>query len=274
MESKIDFTKTDKYQLLIRLNWPNEASFYVYSKESPETGYYEILKLPPTSIFTESLKDAVFNNKYLSLNYAGTEVLFSSGVYTFVPEEIYRPNEDKKESFFRFNFAGIEQNKILFDEIKICNVINLFGVEKNLHDFLQRTFPFASFTHYVTSLLQYFLNFRFPGESGQMFVQIANNDLSVFCFRSNRIEAVNTFSCSDINDAAYFILTLWDKLRFDQLFDGLHVAGASEKKAELITILSRFIENVTPLTNLFIGKTGQEIPFDIQTYLNIKKGEL
>lgn len=269
MESKIDFTKTDKYQLLIRLNWPNEASFYVYSEESPEAGYYEVLKLPPTAIFTESLKDAVFNNKYLSLNYAGTKILFSSGIYTFVPEEIYRPNEDQKETFFRFNFENIERNKILVDEIKICNIVNLYGVEKNLYDFLQRTFPFAEFTHYVTPLLQYFLNLRYPGEPGRMFVQAANNDLSVFCFRSNRIEAVNTFSCSDINDAAYFILTLWDKLRFDQLSDGLHVAGISEKKAELITILSRFVENVVPLNNPFSVKAQQEIPFDIQTFLNI-----
>ncbi|MCL1943092.1 MAG: DUF3822 family protein [Candidatus Azobacteroides sp.] len=268
MENKIDFGKPEKYQLIIWLRQPNEASFYVYSKESPDTGYYEELSLSSTSLFTESLKEAVFNNKYLILGYENTNILLASGFYTFVPEDIYRANEDEKDSFFRFNFENIDHKKILSDEVKICNIINLFEIEKTLYDFLQRTFPYARYTHYITPLLRYFSKQRIIGESGRVFIRISDRDLSVFCFRFDRIEAVNTFLCNDVNDAAYFILTLWEKLRFDRLLDGLHVAGTSDKKSELITILSRFIENVIPVSNPFPGKNPTEIPFDIQAYLD------
>ena len=271
---KIDFDNPDKYQLLIRLHWPNEASFYVYSEEAPEAGYYEKLLLAPTALYIENLKDAVFNSEYLSLNYEKTRILLTSGSFTFVPDNIYRKNEPRKDSFFQFNFENADIDKILTDEIAICKIVNLFETNKNLYDFLQRTFPYAEYTHYITVLLQYFLKQRVIGEPGRMFIRIHNDDLSIFCFRANQIEAVNSFSCHDINDAAYFILTLWDRLRFDQLVDGLHVAGNSDKKPELITILSRFIENVIPMKNPLFGKNSADIPFDMQAYLNINRKKL
>ena len=272
---KIDFGNPGKYQLLIRLHWPNEASFYVYSEEAPEAGYYEeSLKSAPTSLFIESLKDAVFNSEYLALHYEKTRILFTSGAYTFVPDNIYQKNEHKSDSFFRFNFENVDADKILADKIDICKIVNLFETNKNLYDFLQRTFPYAEYAHYITVLLQYFMNKRIPGEPGRMFVRIHNNDLGIFCFRANQIEAVNSFPCHDINDAAYFILTLWDRLRFDQLLDGLHVAGNSDKKPELITILSRFIENVIPMKDPLPGKNQSLLPFDMQAYLDLNRKRL
>jgi len=271
---KINSENSGNYQLLIRLHRPNEASFYVYSEESPESGYYEELKLSPTLPFIDSLKEAVFNSDYLPLFYAKTRILFTSGAFTFVPENIYQKNELRKESFFQFNFENADADKILTDEIELCKIVNLFETNKNLYDFLQRTFPYAEYTHYITVLLQYFLKRRIIGEPGRMFIRMHNNDLSVFCFRSNQIEAANSFSCHDINDAAYFILTLWDRLRFNQLVDGLHVGGTSDKKPELITILSRFIENVIPMKDPLPGKNISGLPFDMQACLDIYRKRL
>ncbi len=269
MEQRIDFNKSEKYQLLIRMQSPNDASFYVYDDAFPNAGHYEILKLSRLSLFIESLKEAIFNNGHLSLNYKNTQILLSNGFYTFVPEDIYKTNEDKKETFFKFNFENIENSKILSNRIEMCNIVNLFGVQKDLYDFLQRTFPFAGFTHHVTPLLQYFLRQRIMGEKERMCVYVYENELSIFCFRNATIEAVNTFPCTNINDAAYFILSLWDKLHFNQLSDGLYVAGSSNEKAELLNIISRFIQNVVPVNNPIHGENHLKVPFDVQAYLHL-----
>ncbi|MCD7974163.1 MAG: DUF3822 family protein [Candidatus Azobacteroides sp.] len=268
MESKIDLNDPGKYRLLIRLQSPEEASFYIYSADSPEIGKYISLPLPKTSLFTENLKDAVFMHEELSLPYQQTDILVVNGFYTFVPEEVYAENINNKDFFLHFNFEEDTKNKkVLTNKINICKIENLFGVRKEEYEFLQRTFPDARYIHHITPLLQFFLKLRIIGEHGRVYVNLNNNDISVFCFRSNRIEAVNSYACNNINDAAYFILTLWDKLKFDQLSDGLHIAGIPEKKAELIPVLSRFIENVTPISNPLGGENHLTLPFDLQALL-------
>jgi len=268
MEHKIDFTQPEKYQLLIRLHWPNEISFYVYSDKSPSNGLYIPLSQTKAPLFTESLKDVVFADKRLSLSYNKVSVLFVNNLYTFVPDDIYSENESKKELFLKFNFENIEKNEVLTNKIDSCKITNLFGIQKDLFDFLQRTFPSVEYVHHITPLLRYFLRMRAVTENARVYVHLTNSYMSVFCFRSNRIEAVNTFSYSDANDAAYFVLMLWDKLKFDQLSDRLHIAGISDNKTDLITILSRFIENVIPMNNPVLGENKLILPFDLQSFLS------
>lgn len=268
MEHNIDFTQPEKYQLLIRLHGLNEASFYVYSDKNPNEGVYFPLSFSKVPSFTESLKDAIFADKRLSLNYNKVHILIVNELYTFVPDDVYVENEDKKDLFLRFNFENIEKNVILTNKIDTCKIMNLFGIPRDLFDFLQRAFPYAEYVHHITPLLHYFLKIRTIGENARVYVHLTNSDVSVFCFRSNRIEAVNTFSYSDTNDAAYFILTLWDKLRFDQLSDVLHIAGFTENRTDLITILSRFVENVVPVSNPVHGENKYILPFDLQSFLS------
>ena len=195
MEYKIDFTQPEKYHLLIRLHWPNRVSFYVYSDKKPDDGLYFPVS-PAASSLTDSLKDAVYADKRLSLNYNKVYVLVVNGLYTFVPDSVYLENEDKKELFLKFNFENIEKNAILTNKIDVCKIMNLFGIQKDLFDFLQRTFSNVEYVHHITPLMHYFLKIRTIGENARVYVHLTNSDVSVFCFRSNRVEAVNTFSYS------------------------------------------------------------------------------
>lgn len=269
MEQKINFNQSEKYKLLFRVHSPNEASFYVFSEESACEGGYMMLDLPSSPLYVDNLKDAIFSHAQLSLNYESVQILVINNIYTFVPQSIYEENKEHQDAFLYFNFEDDKNKVVLRNSITSCKIENIFGIPKQLYDFLQRTFPGAEYIHHVTPLLQYFLKQPTIGENGRIFVHMTNDDISVFCFRSNRVEAVNTFFCTDVNDAAYYILSLWDKLKFNQQNDGLHIAGLSDKKADLITVLSRFIENVTPVSNPVAGDNKLILPFDIQAYLHV-----
>ncbi|MDR2475006.1 MAG: DUF3822 family protein [Bacteroidales bacterium] len=266
---KIDFNQSKQYHLLLRLQRQSEASFYVYSQESPTDGHYEEIGIAKTSPYVESLKEAVFSNNLLSFNYKNIKIMIVNGLFTLLPAPFATGNTEDKKSFLQFNFEDTQNKKTLVDSVAACGLENIFGLPLDTYNFLQRTFPFAEYVHYISPMLQYFANQKVLGEKGRVYLHVNNTEISVFCFNENRIEVVNTFPCTDTNDAAYFILNLWERMKFDPLKDGLHIAGLPDRKAELITVLSRFIANVVPENDLYYSKDSILLPFDIQSYLAV-----
>lgn len=246
----IDFNRSNQYTLSIRLSTdgfsfsvrepiPDGATFYLYKEPDPALS------------FTANLKQIFRETDFLSLPYKQVNVLTSART-TLVPFELF--DDDQSEDLFYYSHSRKENEVVLYNILRKCNVAVLFSINKSIFQFIREKYPIARFYSKTTALTEYFYAQSRPGDSKKMYVYLNANSVDVFCYENGHILLVNSFGCHTTEDRVYYLLYTWTQLGMSQQEDELYLAGNLKDKHKLLQELRRFITRVS------------ELPFDMQTF--------
>lgn len=138
------------------------------------------------------------------------------------------------------------------------------AVDRQLWNFVRRTFATAQITHPLATLITYG-RAKSAGASPKMFVNLHDDTLETVVTSGSRLFEATRFSASLTNDAAFYLLSMMSLK--GQEPEEVYVAGDSQRRRELIESLRRFHPYVMPL--IFpsemhrAGANGEGMSFDL-----------
>lgn len=112
--------------------------------------------------------------------------------------------------------------------------------------FINRTFDRARIHCHLGVLASYFARQSRQGNCDKIYAVIHGSNVDVLAFNATGLTAANSFVCPNINDAAYYILSLAKMLNFKAETDHLIVAGDAPLRASLLGRLRDFVANALP----------------------------
>ena len=231
------------YILSIRLT-PNGFSFSIQNFLVDNSFYYENISFPSGSSYLNSLEEAIFKNELLLLPFKKTNIIIANDRFTLIPGNLY--SENAKTRLYDFNM-GDRKEHLLTDKLPHTDIVNIYGLQDDIHSFLMRTFATPSFYHHLSILSEYFSLRSKMGNSAKMICQIRDGIIDVCCFNKGQLQLLNTFPYKHVNDAAYFILNAWNNLGMDPYTDTLQLTGDISETQPLTAMLSSYLAEVVPV---------------------------
>ncbi len=255
----------EMWRMSLRID-SDSVQYSIYSIVEDGSLKFQSLVLPKSGeSYLKRLETLIYDTPLLLKDYKSVDILINTSQFVIVPQDLATEESDF-ESAFRFlypQFGG----EVLHNNLKQCNATLVFGVEKNVLAFIQRTFYQCSIRHTLSPLCQYFGKKSMLGNVSKLYVHVQGDQLDMCAFNRKGLALANSFKFRHINDAIFYILGVWNVHGLDAMNDELQIVGDKELKKNLIPELRKFITFVMPAifpSALFkLGNGAIDAPFDL-----------
>ena len=188
----------------------------------------------------DAISETVLSSGILEKPYNRVNVIVPTPLFGLYPEEVF--DSEEADAYFRTITGEVEGKRLLFRHLKELRLFLLFALEERVYDFLIRSFIHPEIEHHLSSLLVD-MNAQPSSKSGNvLYVSYDTQLLSVILFKEGRFFSANAYRCGTVNDALYYVLSVWKQFRYDQLNDKLYVIGEGVFSEELFREASRYVQ--------------------------------
>ena len=266
----IDFNRTKQYTLSIRLS-TDGFCFTVHNPQAENEYTYLPYAIDPTKSLTANLKLAVQENEMLRRIYTTVNIILAEVSYTIVPKEYYAESHERElyiQNFPQTTDNTVVQSNLVGDE----QAVVLFGIERQLYQYLTERYPKAHIYASVSPLINYGVEKSYTAPRNYCLVHQQKQRTDMLCLTNGSLLFANTFCDRDTNNILYFLLNCWQTLGLSQTEDILHLAGTSRNARTLAQELQKFIKTIhtiRPAEEFHSTELARisEMPFDLQALI-------
>lgn len=233
---------SERYILSIRIH-PDGFSFSAAIPSKSNSFFYHEIEFDPSKTYAESLKETFFSEECLSWNYKKIHVFCFSPIYTCTPDIFFEA--EKKEKILPYTFLSTPSKTL--ENVLPSKERLLFAIEKDVYEFLCRSFIKPEFIHHLTLPLRHWEKQSELALCGQMYVLINKGNVDIACFKQGRLLFLNNFHYSHPNDLLYYIACSWKQVGLDQLKDRLFLFGDTKYKQSIRPHLFQYIHFVSDM---------------------------
>lgn len=250
------------WEMLLRVS-PSHIDTILYSKVEDNSLIYRNFPIETSSpSHIAAVENIIYDNPALLSDFSRAWCVVETDEFTVIPTEC----ADESTLLFKEAFPE-SRREVLVDSTGTDNAILVWGLDKDLHSFLRRTFHNITITSHLGSLCKYFSGRATQGNSVKMAVNIRRDALDVIVTSGHKLLLANKFTFTTTDDAAYYILACRDRLGMDPYGDDIILSGDRKIREELTPILRKFVSRVMPAIfppRMFkAGKDSMHAPFDL-----------
>jgi len=262
---KLTADNSEKYKVSIRL-MPDGISFWGYIPSEKDSFFMETFHYDHTSPTVESLKNIIFNHPAFSYIYQSFYVICVSGKYTMASDHVFV--EKEKERFFFFCHPKDKTLKTLVQPVKELNASILFGIEKEIYAFLQRSLSNPQFIYSLSPLLVAWYKKSLHIFPKLMHVVLNKASIDVLCVEQGNLLFVNSFyyDNNNTNDIIYYIMYICKQTGFNQLEDYLTISGNNEDCRKVLSIIDKYVKQTVYLPSTL---HGYQVAYDQELTLDM-----
>lgn len=262
LPESIDLAHSEKYVLSIRLK-PNGFMFSIADPENPKIYCLRETTFSEKENLLTNVQRIVFELSFLTQEYKQTNIVIVSKNYDLIPADYF----DKKEMIDLYNFTHFDKaNHVLTALYDLQDVVMLYGIDRDLYDFLLRSLWNPTFHHH-TSLLNNLFEKRnkVKYNTAGIYLNFHDNLMDVFCFSGSKLLHCLTYENEPEGNLVYFVLKLWERFGFDQLRDCIYITGqASDSVIEKLEIYVSNVERFDILNGRHLqNEDAEKVPLDL-----------
>jgi len=263
LSKKIHIDRPNRYILTIYVG-KDHLSFSLHSPNERGSYIYENIAIGKnTNVFTV-FKEVYFDNELFSLPFQKIIIMYDTPVFTFVPNLLNA--ENYKEDYLNLLFSekqGVTMNQSISD----TGISVIYKMPEDILTFIVGSFDKPQFFHFSAPFIIYFLEKLERVNYHRMVINLCEDRMDVFCFSRNTFLLGNSFSYNSVSEAVYYILFIWEQLKFNQMNDHLLITGNVEYGEKLYEKLKLYIRNIHSLSVLpeihYAGIETGHIPFEL-----------
>lgn len=222
---------------------------------------------------TKAIEEIIYNNPVLLSDFAKVDVVMHSADFVPVPDEIVKSGVEFSEAVVNASIADTDsENSTTFEApVEGSGVTIIARDDRDLINFIRRTFNNPSITHSLAVLTRYYMSASTLGTAGKMYVNLHDDCLDIAIFGDEGLSLLNTFSYADPMDAVYYIMATRSSLDIDQTSGELFLSGEASLREAITPTLRSYIGYVMPLVMpaqfIRAGAVAMEAPFDLTLLL-------
>ncbi len=233
-------SNSEGYRTSVRL-WPGGLSFSGGIPSDEGSFFCEETEVDVTRPYLQTLRDLFREHPFLSYPYAAVRIVTSEPNYTLVPEAIYE--DEAKERLYRFTFATPVET-VAVQPMSALESVLLFGLRRDMHEFIAQTQPTAHWEHALASLLLRWHERSLRALHAHMYAVVQDRTMDVACFDRGALRFVNRFEVENHDDIMYYLLYVWKQLTLDQRNDSLTLSAVTSVAFDLKEKLQTYLKDV------------------------------
>lgn len=254
---------TTQYTLMLRIT-AGELLYVYYHPAEDGSMVSKRIVLPSGDNITQAVEQAVYAEEILLQPYKRVYVVLPSNRYVLVPNEVATLSDNTifYDRLYPNSDASVQESRMAHS-----GAVILWGAERGLVSFLNRTFDTPTLLHPLVALSEYFYRKSRMGNHSKMYVHLSHGRMDVVCYGREGLLLANTYNYRHSNDAAYHILNVWKQLGLNQQRDEVQLVGDMETRRQVSNVLRNYILTVVPVifpsNSHVLGSAAMQIPFDL-----------
>lgn len=181
-------------------------------------------------------------------------------------------DDEEMTRLYTFNIPDPDRRlHVFYDMLPLQNAVMLGAIDKDLEHTILETYPEATFHSAQMPLTLHFASMcRNTAKGGKMFVSYNDKQLTVACFRGNRVVLLNTFeNVGSEENAMYYILSMARQWNVDPETDEVYLhIGNGKVRQSLTARLGKYIPNTFPFSpaaniNRRVQLLEKDLPYDM-----------
>jgi len=215
---------THRKRLLLYTHWPFDED------TSPEE-------------FNNRVSDLHKKDKYLSRQYATVTFAYSAPRYTIVPASFFDPGDVKP--YFTFNHELSENEELFYNRLESSDAVNIFAMPAGLKEKLSGWSGNIAYYNHITPMVEHFVrNYAEADHKPKVMVNVHKGFVDVAVLKGNKLKLCNSYTFGDERDFAYFVFSVFERLRLDRGETGLILMGEIDKESAYFKLLEKYIRNI------------------------------
>ena len=266
-DNKLDkdlIKNTHLWRLIMRIDDKKLHVVLFCSLEDNSLIYREIQFDGAAQSLQKALEEAIYENPLLLSDFDRVDCIIETNKFTIIPSEI--DNSDVKERIFKETFTSFD-GEIIENNLIGLNANILMGMQRDLLNFIRRTFNNPNIFHNLTPLCQFFHKKSRSGNAAKMYAHLHDNHLDLIAFDKDSLRLANSFKFRDPMDAVYYIIACRKMLNLDDSNDEMLIAGNNTAREAITATLREYLAYVMPVifpSEMFkAGKDAFNAPFDL-----------
>lgn len=226
--------------LSIRLA-PGGFSFFIHNEKSKALLLFEQGVSEP---YQDTLAQAIRAIGQASLDrlpFKQVNVLLDFSEVTCIPSALY--DEDKKDEAFAYNYDVSPREFIVNNHCSAYSLELLFPIPKNVYEYFGAHFKQYRFVHRL-SLLLHQANKQSNRAQEQLLIAYEQDHFTAVGLRNHGLIYHNTFTLNCDEDLIYYLLLVFQELRFDQYKAQILIDGPLEKDHPSIGVIKEYVQGV------------------------------
>jgi hypothetical protein len=236
METNFDLTQKNKYSLSIRFS-SGGFTLWVYDESNQLLSSKQLTALM-FSLSENEIIEMLVGEVETQLNYRSIRLICELDNYVFVPIPIFKPEEAKDYLHFQYNIAKYE--RVIFDELKAWNTVNVFSIPNTLKNALKHLFPDLAVEHH----LSFFLTDKVISQNGNVLnIWVRPKMMDVVVSIKGNLTLINSYAYQTPEDFTYFTLNIFEQFMLDTETCEVKLFNV-EKNSILRKYLQKYVKTV------------------------------
>lgn len=242
--------------------------FCTYLPQNPDSVKYSYHECDETTSLSANFETAWEESGLGTQKYNNIQVIVSTTEFTTIPSDY--DNSDEHQTIYNSCFPASEKSlKILSNKLSTYNLTVLFATDEELHE---RLCEIGEINYYSpVSIILGFLA-RYPrNEKRHLTAYFHNGKSLLVAMDEERPILINGFCGEKTEDQLYYLLCVWNELKFSQSEDTLLLCGDTLADAMEMSAKNfiRNIKRINPREQFHSNLLNkiENIPFDLQTLL-------
>jgi len=183
---------------------------------------YECYPMNSGISLAANMREALRTQLLLQDDYERVMVLMDSPVLC-VPVAEFR--EAECNQLYHYTFSRVEQQTVIHAILPDLNVVAVFAVQKDLCQVLADRFDRVNYQPLMSAVWRHMYQKSFTGSHAKLYCYMHDRKLDVFAFDRNRFKFQNAYAVTTVDDALFYVLSVWKQLGMDPQNDELHLSG-------------------------------------------------
>ncbi len=168
---------------------------------------------------------------------------FDHSHQTLVPARFYNPS--LKKDYLHLLFPEKMQEAVLADTIDELEVVNVYGLDKDLVGFLRKEFATDKVIHANTALLRsYVFDRDYQQREGIVYIAIQQSKVTLTVYAFGRLLCQQEFNFQVGLDIVYYLTNLLRQLDLDEQQAAVKIGGSIMENDALVEELRSFVPQV------------------------------
>ena len=174
--------------------------------------------------------------------YQSVSVQVINELTTIVPVALF--HEEDANRYFNFNFNAGE-SLLKTEMIPAFDAINVYALPESLDAFIQQVFERPVVRHHFTVLLEAIhLSYKKFNEK-LLLIHVRPGYVDIVVMEGKRLFFINSFHYKTIDDLAYYVMFVSDRLQLNPETISTFLMGQVEAGSALFHLLYKYINNVS-----------------------------
>ena len=258
-KSEINIQHPEVWELLVSID-DGQVNYILYTPTVANS--LTLGQVNVTDASLSALEDAVYDTPELLGEYKRVRVVAHSRHFVLLPEGT---DDDDCQMLVRQAFPD-DDGDALVCSVPSNGVKIAYLLPRGMQAFLGRTFNYPALCHPLMPLCDYFKTLD-GGNASRMFLHVNDGNMDLAVYREGKLLCANSYSFTDVNDAAFFALSVWRAHDLDQLTDELQLAGNGDQRSALTPLLREYVRNVVPAAfptaAMQLGRNAMQAPLEL-----------